>query len=143
MLPEFHSNPLSGLILSAIESVINYENMTFPYFLEVMQIFSAKSDKKERIRFVFKALDINHNGRISKTELLQIYSVLFGGNITEGKAVSEVQKVLSRYDRENKGFLNIKDFVRFYNSEGDMDDILVIDFERNIEKQKCGIFWFW
>ncbi|TBU12208.1 hypothetical protein CWI38_0671p0020, partial [Hamiltosporidium tvaerminnensis] len=135
LIPEFHSNPLSGLILSAIENYIQYENMTFAYFLDFMQLFSHKTDKKERIKFIFSAFDINKDKKICKDVLLNIYTLMNGNsNICIEQAEASVYRVLSLYDRGNKGYLSYKDFIRFYTSDPSLDKAMVIDFSREIER---------
>lgn len=136
MLPEFNSNPLSGLILNAIEDTMNYETMAFPYFFDIMQIFSTRTNQKERCRFLFKSFDMNRDGRICDKVLQQIYRLMFGENCDELKMYSEVKKVLNDYDRGVKGYLNFKDFQRFYTADKSIDELVAIDFENFYAKQK-------
>lgn len=131
MLPEFHSNPLSGLILNAIEEKHKYENMTFFYFLEFLQIFNKKSEKKDRIKFMFKVIDINKDGKICNKILTKLFNILYGDNVDEIETSVEVKRVLNAYDQGNKGYISFKDFVRFYNTEKEIDDVLIISFYRD------------
>lgn len=130
LLPEFHSNPLGGIILNGLEETLNYENMTFPFFLDVLQIFSKKTDKKERIRFVFRALDLNHDGRICANVLVRLYKTINGENCDDVRMFVEVKRVLNMYDQGNKGYMSYKDFCRFYNIDPTIDDILTIEFDK-------------
>lgn len=133
MLPEFHSNPLSGLILNAIEEKHRYENMTFLYFLEFLQIFNKKTEKRERIRFMFKVIDINKDGKICVKILKRLFQILYGEQADEVECDVQVRRVLNAYDQGNKGFIGFKDFVRFYNAEKEIDDILIISFFRDFK----------
>lgn len=135
MLPEFHSNPFSGIILTAIEETIKYENMTFPYFLEILQIFHKKTEKKERIRFLFKAFDLNKDGKLCSKVLERLYKILYGEHFDEIDMVYEIKKVLNLFDQGNKGYMNYKDFYRFYNMDSSIDEILKIEFD----KESCKI----
>ncbi|KAM0673409.1 Calcineurin subunit B type 1 [Gurleya vavrai] len=132
MLPEFHSNPLSGIILNAIEDTIKYENMSFPYFLDVMQVFNKKKDKKDRIRFIFKAIDLNCDGKICANVLMRLYKMINGENCDDVEMTIEIGKVLNVYDSGNKGYLSFKDFCRFYNSDCTIDKILIMEFDRSL-----------
>ncbi|KAM0687583.1 Calcineurin subunit B type 1 [Conglomerata obtusa] len=132
MLPEFHSNPLSGIMLNAIEDTLKYENMSFPYFLDILQIFSKKSDKKERIKFLFKAYDLNKDGKICENVLGKLYKTINGENCDDILMAVEVKRVLNAYDHGNKGHLSYKDFCRFYNSDLTIDETLIIEFSTNL-----------
>lgn len=131
MLPEFHSNPLSGLILNAIEEKHGYENMTLIHYIEFMQIFNQKTDKRERIKFLFKVIDINRDGKICKKTLKRLYQILYGDLVDEVDTLIEVKRVLNAFDQGNKGYIGYKDFVRFYNADKEIDEVLKINFIKN------------
>ncbi|KAF7683362.1 Calcineurin subunit B [Astathelohania contejeani] len=144
MLPEFHSNPFGGLLLATIEARNDYENMTFPYFLEIIEIFSNKSDRKERERFIFNALDLNGDGRICRTVLFRLFEMLVGDIDTE-LILYEIEKVMSQYDMGNKGYLTLKDFSKLYNSDEDIDKMMIIDLDEHMKESRfdyrlCDLF---
>lgn len=132
MLPEFHSNPLSGLILNSIEETLNFENMTFPYFLEILQIFNRRMCKKERIKFLFKAFDIKKDGKLCREVLSKLFQIINGDKCDRLIMDAEVAEVLKQYDQGNKGYLNYKDFSRFYHSDVEIDMVLIIDLESEL-----------
>lgn len=125
-IPEFHSNPLSSLIMREVEHIVDYNNITFPHFLEIMEIFSAWKDKKFRIGFLFKVLDLNNNNRLCAHTLNKIGYLMNNSSFAD---------VLKTYDVENKGYLTYKDFARFYITQ-DIDKSMRIDFSKNIPEKK-------
>lgn len=129
-VPEFHSNPLSSLLIREIEHRTNGDNLTFPYFLEIMSIFNFRCDKKLRIDFLFKAFDMNNNNRLCRHVLCKIGHLI--GNY------KFPMHVLNVYDLENKGYISHKDFVKFYINE-DLEKKFAINFEDYfVEKKTLG-----
>lgn len=125
-IPEFHSNPLSSLIIREIENMVDYNNISFPHFLEIMESFSLRTDKKFRIDFLFKVFDLNSENRLSAHTLTKIGHLL--GN-------NDFASVLRAYDKENKGYLNYKDFTRFYVTQN-IDEVMTVDFSKRIPEKK-------
>lgn len=123
MLPEFDSNPLSPLILGYIEST--YEGMDFASFLDFLSTFSVKTNRRMRIEYVFKILDIDRKGRI-ECETLEKLQEMMGGTDPEA-----AQRTLELYDSDKKGYLSFQDVERMYMDE-EMDAKMVINFEKNV-----------
>lgn len=134
MVPEFHSNPISGILLNAIEETTEFENITFPIYLEVLQIFHRGTNKTIRSKFIFKAFDLNKDGKLCQNVLENLYML-----VNEELDKAAIKKVLDCYDKGNKGYLNYRDFTRFYKIEK-IDEILILDFNKSIEKQNSGFF---
>lgn len=125
-IPEFHSNPLSSLIIREIERMLDYDKISFPYFLEIMEIFSDKKDKKFRISFLFNVFDLNNNARLCDHVLSQI------GAMINNK---DFKVVMKTYDIENKGYLSYRDFSRFY-IINKIENVMIIDFSKSITEKK-------
>lgn len=130
-VPEFHSNPFSHLIMKNIEKRTDYEMMTFPHFLEFLGIFSEKSNKKNRIRYLFDIFDLNGDGRLCRNVLLRIYRIMGqqGGE-------KEAEHILNIYDEGGKGYMDILDFTKFYNSDPSIEQSMLIDFSLNLKQRK-------
>lgn len=127
-IPEFCANPFNNRILSAMERTIGYENLTFPFFLEIMGIFSPKANVHERIRLLFKVFDFNEDGRLCFEVLSKIYELLMGENHQPERGKEEVEELLLYYDKSKKGYMDYSDFVNFY-TDHNMDKMLLINFE--------------
>ncbi|RVD90581.1 EF-Hand Ca2+-binding protein [Tubulinosema ratisbonensis] len=125
-LPEFHSNPLAPLFIREIERIVDYNNISFPHFLEILEIFSVRKDAKHRILFLFKVFDLNNENRLCKHVLRKI-AFMIGS--------TDFYSVLKDYDLENKGYLNYKDFTKFYYNEN-VDEVLAFDYSKHIPKRK-------
>lgn len=125
-IPELHSNPLSNLIIREIEHMIDYNNISFPHFLEIMEIFSVRKDKKFRINFLFKVFDLNNDNKLCEHTLRKIGSLIDN---------SDFASVLKIYDVDSKGYLSYRDFTRFYITQN-IDEAMAIDFSKNIPEKK-------
>lgn len=134
-IPEFCANPFNNRIICAMEKTIEYESMTFPFFLEIMSIFSPKSSIHQRIRFLFNVFDLNEDGRLCAAVLSKIYEMLYGNDAVRGTCAKEVGELLRTYDRKHKGYLNYNDFVNFY-LDNNLDRMFLIDFGKDLIKKK-------
>lgn len=130
-VPEFQSNPFGHLILKSVEKMTDYEKMTFPHFLEFLGVFSEKSSKRNRIRYLFEIFDLNGDGRLCRNVLLRINRMMG----QEGR-LEEVEGLLSTYDNGGKGYLDMGDFARFYEGDPSIDRSMIIDFSRNLKQRK-------
>lgn len=130
-IPEFHSNPFSRLIMKSIEKRADYEKIMFPHFLDFLGIFSDKSSRKTRVRYLFDVFDLNGDGRLCRNVLLRIYRTMGqeGGE-------KETESILNIYDEGTKGYLDIADFTKFYGSDPSIDQNMLIDFSKNLKQRK-------
>ncbi|KAF9763313.1 Calcineurin subunit B type 2 [Nosema granulosis] len=132
-IPEFEINPFNKLIINALEKKMDYENISFPCFLSFLEIFHRKTDKIIRIQFLFDIFDLNRDGRLCKSVLNRICMLM--GKSGHGEA----EYVLEIFDRNNKGFLDMNDFIFFYDSDPNIEKNMVIDYSKNIKQpQKVG-----
>ena len=134
MIPEFHSNPFSRLILEYLERKTGYELINFACYLEFLSLFSAKTDKVKRVRYLFDIFDLNRNGQLC-ADVLHRLSGLMGGPDSE-----TVEEVLSRYGGE-KDYLDVEDFARLYAEDPTLEENMLIDFSRFAQKEKKVSFW--
>lgn len=127
-IPEFCANPFNNRILNAIERTTGYETLTFPFFLEVMGIFSPKSNVHGRIKFIFRVFDFNEDGKLCYEVLNKIYEILMGIDYRSDRENDEVNELLTYYDYNNKGYMDYNDFVNFY-TDHNLDKMLLVNFE--------------
>ncbi|AFN83431.1 Ca2+-binding protein [Encephalitozoon romaleae SJ-2008] len=130
-IPEFQSNPFSHLIMKSIEKMTDYEKMTFPHFLEFLGIFSEKASKKKRVRYLFDIFDLNGDGRLCRNVLIRVNKMMG----QDGK-MEEVENLLNIYDEGGKGYLDISDFTKFYESDPLIDKNMIIDFSKNLKQRR-------
>lgn len=125
-LPEFHSNPLAPLFIREIERMVDYNNISFPHFLEILEVFSVRKDSSHRIIFLFRVFDLNHENKLCKHVLRKI-AYMIGS--------TDFYSALKLYDNGDKGYLSFKDFTKFYYNE-EIDSVMAFDFSKNIPKKK-------
>ncbi|CAD26322.1 CALCINEURIN BETA SUBUNIT [Encephalitozoon cuniculi GB-M1] len=130
-IPEFQSNPFSHLIMKSIEKMTDYEKMTFPHFLEFLGIFSERNSKRNRIRYLFDIFDLNGDGRLCRNVLIRINKMM-----GQDGRVEEAENLLNIYDEGGKGYLDISDFTRFYESDPLIDKNMIIDFSKNLKERR-------
>ncbi|CAG9316619.1 unnamed protein product [Blepharisma stoltei] len=70
------------------------------------QCLSSKDTKA--LREVFRAMDLNGDGRLSRQELLQQYSIV----MSPAEAELEVNKIMSEVDTDNSGFIDYTEFLK-------------------------------
>ena len=127
-IPEFCANPFNNRILSAIERTIGFETLTFPFFLEIMGIFSPKSNVHGRIKFMFRVFDFNEDGRLCFEVLNKIFEIIMGIERRYDRNNEEVEELLKFYDISKKGYMDYGDFVNFY-TDHNLDKMLLVNFE--------------
>lgn len=65
----------------------------------------SENNEEQQIAELFNALDLNHDGRLSKEELLQ------GSDLLNLKDPSEVDKIMKNCDTDGNGYLEFSEFV--------------------------------
>lgn len=80
----------------------------------------AKNETKELIE-IFRTIDINGDGKISKDELLEAYSNKLGRK----NAIEVVDKIMKQADTNNSGFI---DFSEFLLASNKLEDLLNNDY---------------
>mmetsp|Transcript_4797 Transcript_4797/g.8947 ORF Transcript_4797/g.8947 Transcript_4797/m.8947 type:complete len:483 (-) Transcript_4797:657-2105(-) len=66
------------------------------------------SQETEEMREAFRALDKNHDGKLSKQELLDEYSILKG----QEEATQEVDRVFDLVDTDKSGYIDYSEFIK-------------------------------
>lgn len=131
-IPEFQSNPLVLLLLNSLED--ETENLDFINFVKKMEIFHSNTNKQRRVQFLFKILDLNNDGKICKNVLLRLIKMMKGKHYNYDEDIENVNDVFMYYDMENKGYLALNDFVKFYDDCG-YETKMIIDFNGNKEEK--------
>jgi Ca2+-binding EF-hand superfamily protein len=130
-IPEFQYNPFGSLIGKSIERMTDYENMTFPHFLSFLEIFNKRSDRRQRIRYLFDVFDLNGDGRLCRNVLVRIGNIMGHGGVER-----EADELLERYDETGKGYIDLSDFSRFYCDDPKTDESMLLDLTKNIKQRR-------
>ena len=72
----------------------------------------VKKREREKLRETFTALDKNADGKLSREELMNGYSELYGNNIN--KAKQEVDKIMDNVDVDRSGFIDYSGIISFF-----------------------------
>ena len=63
--------------------------------------------EKENLAKIFKALDKNGDGKLSKEEIVEGYDLFFGKNAD----ISEIEKMFDAVDIDKSGYIDYSEFV--------------------------------
>lgn len=136
MIPEFHSNPFSKLLINYLEGMNSFENISFASYLEFLQIFNAKTPRPRRISFLFNLFDIDQDSKISKSDLLEIQNLM-----EREQSMEAIEEVLSLFDATGKGYLDYEDFVNFYDSDPSFEYNMLLDLSSYYKEPVESGFW--
>jgi Ca2+-binding EF-hand superfamily protein len=131
-IPELAMNPLNERILAMLfETYEGQEPMIFPEFLQRMALFNDTTSREAKVKAVFDMLDIDKDGRISKTEFISILRLLVGKNLTDEELDELADITLSA--STNKGAMNILDSAAT-TATASYDGLTLDDFHRVFQK---------
>ena len=68
----------------------------------------ASKEERSKLNDIFKAFDKNNDGELSREELIQGYTQMYG---SYERAVSEVTKILAKIDANNSGSIDYSEFM--------------------------------
>ena len=109
-IPELEKNPLSQRICQVLCK--HAEVIDFPYFAKVLSAFSNKGSNKLRSEFMFKVYDINNDGYVTKEEMLVIFKLLVGKNLSTEQLQQIVEKTVKDLDIDGDGRLCYPEFKK-------------------------------
>ncbi len=64
-------------------------------------------DEKKNLATIFKAIDKNGDGKLSKEEILDGYESFFGKNLEK----SDIEKMFDSVDLDKSGYIDYSEFV--------------------------------
>eukprot|EP01138_Halocafeteria_seosinensis_P005967 gb/GECG01006099.1/.p1 GENE.gb/GECG01006099.1/~~gb/GECG01006099.1/.p1 ORF type:complete len:191 (+),score=21.47 gb/GECG01006099.1/:1-573(+) len=91
MVPELSMNPLAPRIISLFDSE-NEGQINFSFFLSVLSVFSERTGREPKLKFIFAMWDVDDDGHISAEDMRQVLETMVGPSMTE----SEIQVIISR-----------------------------------------------
>lgn len=105
-----NSVPSMEIIKLAMENLKNFHSSN--KLRDAVRTFITtqclSSQDTKQLREVFRAIDINDDGKLSKEELLKHYEKCMGSE----HAHEEVEKIMSEVDTDNNGFIDYTEFLK-------------------------------
>ncbi|KAL1245845.1 Poly(A) polymerase gamma [Trichinella spiralis] len=118
-IPELAINPLRDMIVNAFffESE-DEERVNFRHFMRVLARFRPiKKNKphplnrrRDKLRFAFSMYDLNHDGFITKNELLEILNMMVGAHISADQLDRIATRTITEADKDGDGMISFEEF---------------------------------
>eukprot|EP00126_Sphaerothecum_destruens_P007006 Sdes_comp19641_c0_seq1m11428 len=116
-LPQLKDNPLVERVISIFDED-GGGDVDFGEFMRTLSVFSTKSTKMQKLKFVFKIYDIDKDGYISNGELFQVLAKMVGGNLSLPQLQQIVDKTIIKADLDGDGKISFDEFCKMVsNSE--------------------------
>jgi len=100
--------PLEGEIIEALKKIISKEGRKQPTFLRIQLQFPKANKAFEKVKKVFRDLDLDSDNSLSLEEINEAVKTL-GGTATE----EEVKALFETADADGSGDIDFKEFVLF------------------------------
>eukprot|EP01135_Chromosphaera_perkinsii_P005310 Nk52_evm3s338 gene=Nk52_evmTU3s338 len=110
-LPQLKDNPLVERVIAVFDEDKGGD-VDFGEFMRTLSVFSTKSTKMQKLKFVFQIYDIDQDGFISNGELFQVLAKMVGGNLSQAQLQQIVDKTILKADVSGNGKISFDDFVK-------------------------------
>ncbi|KAI4355779.1 hypothetical protein L6164_004519 [Bauhinia variegata] len=121
-VPEFAMNPLSQRLLRMVDG------LNFKDFVAFLSAFSAKASAQQKIEFIFRVYDSDHNGKVSFKDMLEVLKDLSGPFMSEEQREQVLSQVLEEAGYRKDSYLTLDDFFKvFSRSDLKMDVEVSVD----------------
>lgn len=111
-VPEFAVNTLSQRLLRMLDG------LNFKDFVALLSAFSTKASLRHKGEFIFKVYDADGNGRVKRSDILEVIQDLSGSFLLQEQREQVVDRALeeSGYTRESE--LALEDFLKLWDKAG-------------------------
>lgn len=82
LIPEFSMNPMCHRIIALFDPE-KTDQMTFDRFVQVLNVFSPKTSREDKLKFAFKIYDVDADGVVSESDLFHVLKSLVGSNLSD------------------------------------------------------------
>ncbi|ESN94152.1 hypothetical protein HELRODRAFT_185098 [Helobdella robusta] len=120
----FHKNPFRDRILQLFfeENNETLTGVTFPKFLKTLAAFRPAVENKtppdqpnsreSKTKVMFRMLDVDKDGKISRFELFDAVKSMIHVNISEEELCSIVERAILEVDEDEDGMVSYEEFVQ-------------------------------
>lgn len=127
MQPEFDTNPLRDLIMSALElkddSWLNLE-----MYVEKMQVFNLLGSAEPKMRFLYKVCDVNKDGVVDKGDFEVFLMLVCGPELTDELVVTIMEKTFAYVDTDENGVIDYDEFCKIVGRTDVNTKVSIVNF---------------
>lgn len=109
-IPELERNPLNQRICQVLCK--DADKIDFVDFVKALSTFNSRGDAESEAAFMFKVYDINGDGYVTQEEMMSIFKLLTGTNLSATQLQQIVEKTLKDLDVDRDGKLNYEEFKK-------------------------------
>merc|ERR1711879_497307 len=108
-IPQIANNPLASRMI-AIFDEDGGGTVDFQEFVAGLSAFSNRGERDEKLKFAFKAYDMDRDGFISNGELFLVLKMMVGNNLKDQQLQQIVDKTIMEADQDGDGKINFEEF---------------------------------
>lgn len=109
---EFSISPLSERLLKMVDG------LNFKDFVAFLLAFSAKASMNQKIEFVFKVYDSEHNDKVTFGDVLEVLRDLTGPIMSDEQREAVLSKILQEAGYTMESLLLLDDCIKILNKSG-------------------------
>ncbi|KAL8117373.1 uncharacterized protein LOC141661924 isoform X1 [Apium graveolens] len=109
---EFSVNPLSERLLKMVDG------LNFKDFVAFLLAFSAKASMNQKIEFVFKVYESEHNDKVTFSDIQEVLRDLTGPSMSDEQREAVLSKILQEAGYTMESLLLLDDCIKILNKPG-------------------------
>lgn len=110
-IPAIANNPLATRLIEIFDED-GGGDVDFQEFISGLSAFSSRGQKEEKLRFAFKAYDIDRDNYISNGELFIVLKMMVGNNLKDAQLQQIVDKTIMEADLDGDGKISFEEFKK-------------------------------
>jgi serine/threonine-protein phosphatase 2B regulatory subunit len=108
-VPDLAANPLLDQIIQALDQDGN-GSIDFYEFCSGLSLFASKAPREQKVAFLFKLFDTNHDGYLDAEDLFHTLQLLAGDELSPQQMKDLVKQQIARNDLDGDGRLSLEEF---------------------------------
>ncbi|KAJ4958767.1 hypothetical protein NE237_025878 [Protea cynaroides] len=111
-VPEFAMDPLSQRLLKLVDG------LNFKDFVAFLSAFSTKANIRQKIELIFKVYDLDGNGKVTFSDILEVLRDLTGSFMSEEQREEVMSHLLEEAGYTRTSSLLLDDFIKILDYPG-------------------------